>query len=129
MPDDEPRATVPLIVEDSVVGVVVADFPPGHLPDDATRRLVETIAGQAAQPLERARLHEREHAARVQAEVSARRTRRLQRLTASSLGLRHYPRPRDIHFTPGNIHLWSSTLNGGYVRKDIFNVCFGFLES
>ncbi|HET9243409.1 MAG TPA: SpoIIE family protein phosphatase [Gaiella sp.] len=84
--EDEPRATVPFIVEDEVVGVVIADFRPGHVPDDATRRLVETIAGQAAQPLERARLHEREHAARVQAEISDRRTRRLQRLTASFAG-------------------------------------------
>jgi GAF domain-containing protein/anti-sigma regulatory factor (Ser/Thr protein kinase) len=84
--DDEPHATIPLIVEDSAVGVIVADFRPGHVPDDATKRLVETIAGQAAQPLERARLHEREHAARVQAELSARRTRRLQRLTAAFAG-------------------------------------------
>ena len=59
---------------------------PTALPDDATRRLVETIAGHAAQPLERARLHEREHAARVQAELSGRRTRRLQALTAAFAG-------------------------------------------
>jgi GAF domain-containing protein/anti-sigma regulatory factor (Ser/Thr protein kinase) len=84
--DGSPSAIVPLLVEGVSVGLLVAEFRPGHLPDDATRRLVETIAGQAAQPLERARLHEREHSARVQAELSARRTRRLQALTAAFAG-------------------------------------------
>ena len=42
--------------------------------------------GQAAPPLERARLHESEHEARLQAELSARRTRRLQALTAAFSG-------------------------------------------
>ena len=81
-----PSATLPLMIESSPVGVLVAQFRPGHLPDEGTRRLVETIAGQAAQPLERARLHESEHEARIQAEVSARRTRRLQALTAAFSG-------------------------------------------
>ena len=84
--DGSPSAIVPLLVEGVSVGLLVAEFRPGHLPDDATRRLVETIAGQTAQPLERARLHEREHSARVQAELSARRTRRLQALTAAFAG-------------------------------------------
>ena len=86
---DEERgasATLPLVIEGSPVGVLVAQFRPGHLPDEGTRRLVETIAGQAAPPLERARLHESEHEARIQAEVSARRTRRLQALTAAFSG-------------------------------------------
>ena len=81
-----PSATLPLMIEGSPVGVLLAQFRPGHLPDEGTRRLVETIAGQAAQPLERARLHESEHEARIQAEVSARRTRRLQALTAAFSG-------------------------------------------
>jgi serine phosphatase RsbU (regulator of sigma subunit)/anti-sigma regulatory factor (Ser/Thr protein kinase) len=79
-------ASIPLLVEGSPVGLLVAKFGSGRVPDDATRRLVETIAGHAAQPLERARLHESEHAARVQAELSARRTRRLQALTAAFAG-------------------------------------------
>ena len=86
---DEERgasATLPLVIEGSPVGVLVAQFRPGHLPDEGTRRLVETIAGQAAPPLERARLHESEHEARIQAEVSARRMRRLQALTAAFSG-------------------------------------------
>jgi GAF domain-containing protein/anti-sigma regulatory factor (Ser/Thr protein kinase) len=79
-------AAIPFLVEGLPVGVLRIRFRPGHRPDDATRRLVETIAGQAAPPLERARLHESEHEARVQAEVSARRMRRLQALTAAFSG-------------------------------------------
>ncbi len=79
-------AVVPLVVESTPIGVLVARYRPQSVPDEGTRRLVETIAGHAAQPLERARLHEREHAARVQAELSGRRTRRLQALTAAFAG-------------------------------------------
>ncbi len=86
-PDEsDSAAAVPFLVEGVPVGVLRIRFRPGHRPDDATRRLVETIAGQAAQPLERARLHESEHEARLQAEVSARRMRRLQALTAAFSG-------------------------------------------
>jgi GAF domain-containing protein/anti-sigma regulatory factor (Ser/Thr protein kinase) len=79
-------AAIPFLVEGTPVGVLRIRFRPGHRPDDGTRRLVETIAGQAAQPLERARLHESEHEARLQAEISARRMRRLQALTAAFSG-------------------------------------------
>ncbi len=76
------RALVPLVAEGRLIGVLTVGFRRGRIPDPSTRRLVETIAGHTAQPLERARLHAQEHAARVEAEVSARRTRRLQALTA-----------------------------------------------
>lgn len=88
-PDDtgEPAtALLPLLIEGEPVGMLTADFAAGRHPDESTRRLVETIAGQAGPPFERARLHEREHAARVQAELAAHRTRRLQALTAAFAG-------------------------------------------
>lgn len=81
-----PSGVLPLLVEGRVVGVLVVEFAPGRVPDEGTRRLVETIAGHAAPPLERARLHELEHSARIRAELSARRTRRLQALTAAFAG-------------------------------------------
>ena len=84
--DDGVVAVVPLVVEGDPIGLLVARYAPERIPDDGTRRLVETIAGHAAQPLERAHLHEREHQARVQAELSGRRTRRLQALTAAFAG-------------------------------------------
>ncbi|HKY24491.1 MAG TPA: SpoIIE family protein phosphatase [Gaiella sp.] len=83
---DGVHAAVPLVVEGAAIGLLVGRFSRERLPDEATRRLVETIAGHAAQPLERARLHEREHDARVRAELSGRRTRRLQALTAAFAG-------------------------------------------
>ena len=84
--EDGVLAAVPLLVEGDPIGLLVARYSPERIPDEATRRLVETIAGHAAQPLERAHLHEREHEARVQAELSGRRTRRLQALTAAFAG-------------------------------------------
>ena len=81
-----PSGVLPLLVEGHAVGVLVVEFAPGRVPDESTRRLVETIAGHAAPPLERARLHELEHSARVRAELSALRTRRLQALTAAFAG-------------------------------------------
>jgi GAF domain-containing protein/anti-sigma regulatory factor (Ser/Thr protein kinase) len=80
------RGLVPLVVEGKAIGLLVARYGPKRLPDEGTRRLVETIAGHAAPPLERARLHERERQARLQAELSGRRTRRLQALTAAFAG-------------------------------------------
>jgi GAF domain-containing protein/anti-sigma regulatory factor (Ser/Thr protein kinase) len=84
--EDGVVAVVPLLVEGDPIGLLVARYAPERIPDEATTRLVETIAGHAAQPLERAHLHEREHEARVQAELSGRRTRRLQALTAAFAG-------------------------------------------
>ena len=60
--DDGVVAVVPLVVEGDPIGLLVARYAPERIPDEGTRRLVETIAGHAAQPLERAHLHEREHA-------------------------------------------------------------------
>ena len=79
-------AVVPLVVQGDPIGLLVARYRSDRAPDDGTRRLVEIIAGHAAQPLARARLHEREREARLQAELSGRRTRRLQALTAAFAG-------------------------------------------
>ena len=84
--EDGELAVIPLVVEGNRIGLLLARYGPERIPDGGTRRLVETIAGHAAQPLERARLHEREHEARLQAEISGRRTRRLQALTAAFAG-------------------------------------------
>jgi serine phosphatase RsbU (regulator of sigma subunit)/transcriptional regulator with GAF, ATPase, and Fis domain/anti-sigma regulatory factor (Ser/Thr protein kinase) len=69
-------AVIPLSVVGRPAGLLVAWFPPEQPPDDRARRLIETMARQTAQPLERVRLLESERAARV-------RTERLQRLTAA----------------------------------------------
>ena len=73
---------VPLLVEDRPIGIFFGLWRESQTPDEAQRRLVETIARQAAQPLERARLLERERVARRAAEVASERTRRLQDVTA-----------------------------------------------
>jgi GAF domain-containing protein/anti-sigma regulatory factor (Ser/Thr protein kinase) len=88
-PDDAETpgtALLPLLVEGEPVGILSADFASGRHPDESTRRLIETIAGQTGPPLERAGLHEREHEARIQAELAVRRTRRLQALTSAFAG-------------------------------------------
>ena len=84
--DGHPTGRVPLVSEGRSVGMLAVEFAPGHAPDEGTRRLVETIAAHASPPLERARLHEREHSARIRAELSVLRTRRLQALTAAFAG-------------------------------------------
>ena len=74
---------VPLIADRRLVGVLVAGFGTASEIDDDVRAMVESVAGRAAQTLERASLMEREQAARVSAETASRRTRRLQSITQS----------------------------------------------
>jgi GAF domain-containing protein/anti-sigma regulatory factor (Ser/Thr protein kinase) len=71
---------VPLVAERRLVGVLVVGVAQGRFGDEV-REAVETVAGRAAQALERAWLMEREQAARVAAETASRRTRRLQSIT------------------------------------------------
>lgn len=73
---------VPLLVEDRAIGALFVSFVADRVPDESQRRLVETMARQAAQPLERARLLERERASRRAAELAGERTRRLHEVTA-----------------------------------------------
>jgi GAF domain-containing protein/anti-sigma regulatory factor (Ser/Thr protein kinase) len=72
---------VPLIADRRLVGVLVVGFGAQGTFEDELRTTVETVAGRAAQALERAWLMEREQAARVAAETASRRTRRLQSIT------------------------------------------------
>jgi GAF domain-containing protein/anti-sigma regulatory factor (Ser/Thr protein kinase) len=71
----------PLIADRRLVGVLVVGFGSQGSFEDDVREAVETVAGRAAQALERAWLMEREQAARVSAETASRRTRRLQSIT------------------------------------------------
>lgn len=61
-------AGLPLLVGERLVGVMVLRFPEARTfaPDD--RALMTSVASQCAQALERARLHEAERAARLEAE-------------------------------------------------------------
>ena len=77
---------VPLPAGERVAGVLVTAFAAVTTYDLETRRLIESVARQAAQPLERAGLTEREHAALVAVEAASRRTRRIQSVTQALAG-------------------------------------------
>jgi serine phosphatase RsbU (regulator of sigma subunit)/transcriptional regulator with GAF, ATPase, and Fis domain/anti-sigma regulatory factor (Ser/Thr protein kinase) len=68
---------VPLVVQGEPVGALAVRFAPDRTPGGAERRLIETMARQATQPLDRLRLLESERAARAEAELAASRTRSL----------------------------------------------------
>lgn len=85
-PGDRPAhelGVVPLVVERQAIGAVFAVFPAGSPVDEERRHFVETVARQAAHPLEHATLLERERSSRVAAEQANERTRRLQVLTGA----------------------------------------------
>jgi GAF domain-containing protein/anti-sigma regulatory factor (Ser/Thr protein kinase) len=73
---------VPLLVDRRPLGVLVVGSSEADIGSDS-REVVELIAQQSAQPLERAWLMDRERAARVQAERASTLTRRLQSMTQS----------------------------------------------
>jgi serine phosphatase RsbU (regulator of sigma subunit)/anti-sigma regulatory factor (Ser/Thr protein kinase) len=83
VPGAAATAVVPLQQEGRVMGIFVAWFDPASVPAPADRRLLETMAKQAAQPFERALLLERERDARLEAEMGARRTRALHELAGA----------------------------------------------
>jgi GAF domain-containing protein/anti-sigma regulatory factor (Ser/Thr protein kinase) len=87
---------VPLLVEDRAIGTLFVSFADDRVPEESQRRLVETMARQAAQPLERARLLERERASRHSAELAGERTRRLYEVTAR---LSQAVTPREVSLT------------------------------
>ena len=64
--------SVPLAVGGTVIGVMSLRFAEERPFDTASRDLIEAIAGQCAQALERARLYEAERAARAEAEEAVR---------------------------------------------------------
>ncbi len=84
---------LPLVADRRLLGVLVVGFAHEDAVDESTRKLVESVARQAAQPLERAWLMEREQAARVAAEIASRRTRRLQSTTQA---LAAAPTPHNV---------------------------------
>ena len=61
-------AAIPLLADDRAVASIFLGFAEERVLTDGERRFVQTIAGQAAQPLERARLHDAESNARAAAE-------------------------------------------------------------
>jgi signal transduction histidine kinase len=69
----EAAAALPLLVGDRLVGVIVLRFPSARRFTDDERIQLESVASQCAQALERARLHEAERAARMEAEDARRR--------------------------------------------------------
>jgi serine phosphatase RsbU (regulator of sigma subunit)/anti-sigma regulatory factor (Ser/Thr protein kinase) len=77
----ERAGAVPLEVHGRLVGLLLVGFGPGAPIDEEARGLIESVARQTAQPLERTWLLDREQAARVAAEVASARTRRLQSIT------------------------------------------------
>jgi GAF domain-containing protein/anti-sigma regulatory factor (Ser/Thr protein kinase) len=85
--------TVPLVVDRRLLGVLFVAFRTERSISQDERQLVASVGGQAAQPLERAWLMEREQAARVLAQMASRRTRRLQSTTQA---LAAAPAPRDV---------------------------------
>ncbi len=70
---------VPLVVDQEAIGALFVLFDEERRPSQEDRRFVETVARQAAQPLERSRLFDEERAMR-------RRADRLQELTTSLSG-------------------------------------------
>jgi signal transduction histidine kinase len=64
--------SVPLTIGGQVIGVISLRFAEERPFDTASRDLIEAIAGQCAQALERARLYEAERAARAEAEEAVR---------------------------------------------------------
>ncbi len=77
---------VPLVVEQKAIGALLIVFEGGREPTAEDRRFAETVARQAAQPLERVRLLEEERSSRLRAERATLRIRRLQTVTESLSG-------------------------------------------
>jgi PAS domain S-box-containing protein len=78
----EAIAFVPLRLQDRAVGVMAVSFANPRTFDADDRQLLNGLADQCAQALERARLYETEREARAAAEQAIKTTRRLQVLAA-----------------------------------------------
>jgi signal transduction histidine kinase len=77
--------SVPLAVGGAVIGVMSLRFAEERPFDTAARDLIEAIAGQCAQALERARLYDAERAARAEAEEAVRARDRFLSIAAHEL--------------------------------------------
>jgi len=77
--------SAPLAVGGAVIGVMSLRFAEERPFDTASRDLIEAIAGQCAQALERARLYEAERAARAEAEEAVRARDRFLSIAAHEL--------------------------------------------
>ncbi len=78
---NEAVAVIPLIIGGQPAGVLALSFSEPRPFEPAERDLLLTLAGQCALALERTRLYEAQHRARQQAELTADRLARLQRMT------------------------------------------------
>jgi serine phosphatase RsbU (regulator of sigma subunit)/anti-sigma regulatory factor (Ser/Thr protein kinase) len=78
MAGDRASMTAPLLAGAEAIGVLHVGFRQARTFDATDRSVVQILAGQCAQGLERARLHEEEQEARERAERRASRLRRLQ---------------------------------------------------
>jgi PAS domain S-box-containing protein len=76
-------ATVPFLLREQSIGVVVLSFAEERVFSDSDERLLTSMAGQAALAFERCQLFEQERAARARAERAADRTQRLQVATTA----------------------------------------------
>ncbi len=65
-----PLTAIPLLVDERAVGVLGLAFPDARAFDAEDQALMLTLAGQCAQALERARLYEAEHQARIATEAA-----------------------------------------------------------
>ncbi len=64
-------AAIPLVIENRIIGALGLGFKEAQLFNREERACIETLAGQAAQALERSRLFEREKSARAAAEAAS----------------------------------------------------------
>lgn len=92
---------VPLVVEETAIGALFVLFGDGRRPTDEDRRFTETVARQAAQPLERVRLLEDERSSRLRAERATDQLRRLQAVTESLAGAPTVPAVADVMLREG----------------------------
>ncbi len=84
--DRGPLGIVPLIVEQRPAGALLIRSAVDEPPTEEDRKFAETVARQAAQPLERVRLLESERASRIRVERANQQILRLQVVTESLTG-------------------------------------------
>jgi PAS domain S-box-containing protein len=79
---NEALAVIPLLIDERALGVLALSFSEPRPFEPAEREVLQTLARQCAQALDRNRLYESEQQARQLAERTADRLARLQRVTA-----------------------------------------------
>jgi signal transduction histidine kinase/putative methionine-R-sulfoxide reductase with GAF domain len=83
---DGGRVALPLLIGEQVIGVLSLTYSTPQKFSVSDREFLMAVANQCAQAIERARLYDAEHAARVAAEQFAGRTELLQRVASALAG-------------------------------------------